>query len=147
MVINHPGDKRRPTQMSRKPLSNERGFTVIELISTLVIISVLAAVLIPRYIDADTSAKMLGIDMGVAELNGRETLTWAMVKLSNTGYQNDGQVWAQLVVNPGTVLGPDYKWPIGPPGSSGGTLQFKDGVQTILMRSGSNTETPGKWRR
>jgi prepilin-type N-terminal cleavage/methylation domain-containing protein len=59
--------------------ASQSGFTLIELIATIVIISVLAAVLSPRYIDAETSAKMRGLEMGVAELNGRETLMWALV--------------------------------------------------------------------
>ena len=70
----------------RNPAIGEKGFTLIELISTLVIISVLAAVLVPRYLDAETSAKMRGLDLGISEMNGRETLTWAMVKLSDSGY-------------------------------------------------------------
>jgi hypothetical protein len=114
----------------------------------MVIISVLAAVLIPRYIDAETSAKMRGLDMGVAELNGRETLTWAMVKLSNSGYLNDNpQVWNQLIANSGTNLGADYDWSLGPPNIGGGTLRFKKEVTALLNRAGSTIETPGKWRR
>ena len=83
----------------------EKGFTLIELIATLVIISVLAAVLIPRYLDAETSAKMRGLDLGVSEMNGRETLTWAMVKLSNNGYPSvDGDpLWVQLRWTPAPI--------------------------------------------
>jgi len=135
----------------RNPAIGERGFTLIELIATLVIISVIAAVLIPRYIDAETSAKIRGLDLGVAEINGRETLTWAMVKLSNSGYLNDNpQVWNQLMVNSGTNLGADYDWPPGPlnpPNISGGTLRFKKEVTAPLNRTSSNIETPGRWRR
>jgi prepilin-type N-terminal cleavage/methylation domain-containing protein len=127
-------------------MRHQTGFTLIELVCTLVIISVLAAVLIPRYIDAETNAKMRGLDMGVAELNGRETLTWAMIKLSNEGYKDDSTLWGLFKVDPGTDLGSDYDWP-GPPNIAGGTLRFKKEVTASLLRNGSNIETPGKWRR
>jgi prepilin-type N-terminal cleavage/methylation domain-containing protein len=130
----------------RAILKGQEGFTLIELISTLVIISVLAAILVPRYIDAETSAKMRGLDMGVAEMNGRETLTWAMVKLSDSGYKRDQQVWDQLSVNPGIYLGTDYDWP-GPPDIDRGTLRFKKEVTALLKRTYSTIETPGKWQR
>ncbi len=127
-------------------INREAGFTLIELISTLVIISVLAAVLIPRYIDAETSSKNRAIDMGISEMNGRETLTWALVKLSDSGYLNDQQVWDRLLVDPGTGLGADYDWPV-PAGISNGTLRFKKELSAPLIRTASTRETPGRWRR
>jgi hypothetical protein len=127
----------------------DSGFTLIELNSTLVTISVLAAVLIPRFIDAETSSKLRGLDMGIAEMNGRETLTWALVKLSNTGYQNDGLLWTKLTdAAIGTDLGNEYDWPqAGDPTSAGGTLRFKKEVQAALVRNPSKTDAPGKWQR
>jgi prepilin-type N-terminal cleavage/methylation domain-containing protein len=130
----------------RNPAIGEKGFTLIELIATLVIISVLAAVLIPRYINAETSAKMRGLDLGIAEMNGRETLTWAMIKLSNSGYLGDLRLWDQLKVDPGTDLGADYDWTDGPRINSG-TLRFKREVFFTFTRASSDSEKPGKWSR
>ena len=133
----------------RSPTIGENGFTLIELIATLVIISVLAAVVLPRYIDAEASSRMRALDMGISEMNGRETLTWAMVKLSTTGYLNDDQLWAQLLADPGINLGLDYDWSLEPPSLANkkGTLRFKNDVSVALSRNSSNIETPGRWRR
>lgn len=135
--------KRQPTAAV---LRLQSGFTLIEVICTLVIISVLAAVLIPRYIDAETSSKLRGLDMGIVEMNSRETLKWALVKLSDAGYRDDADLWTQLTADPGTDLGADYDWPT-PAGIGGGALRFKREVQATLTRAPSRTDAPGKWQR
>jgi prepilin-type N-terminal cleavage/methylation domain-containing protein len=130
----------------RNPAIGEKGFTLIELIGTLVIISVLAAVVVPRYLDAETSARTRGLDLGISEMNARETLTWAMIKLSDNGYAGDDLLWAQLRVDPGTDLGLDYDWTVAPSITSG-TLMFKKEVSAALTRTSSNTEKAGRWSR
>lgn len=126
----------------KKSEIGQKGFTLIEVVSTMVILSVLAAVLIPRYVEIEENSRLRAIDLGVAELNGRETLTWALVKLSDSGYVNDAQVWPRLDTN----IGADYDWTAGPL-STGGTLRFKMDKTAALVRSVSSIETPGKWRR
>jgi hypothetical protein len=109
----------------------------------------LAAVVVPRYLDAETSSKMRGLDLGISEMNGRETLTWAMIKLSDAGYPGvggDALLWAQLLAGPGTDLGPDYDWTVSP-SITGGTLRFKREVSFAFNRAPSNIEKPGKWSR
>jgi prepilin-type N-terminal cleavage/methylation domain-containing protein len=133
----------------RNPAIGEKGFTLIELIATLVIISVLAAVVVPRYLDAETSSKMRGLDLGISEMNGRETLTWAMIKLSDNGYPSvggDALLWVQLLADPGTDLGLDYDWTVAP-SITGGTLRFKREVSFAFTRAPSNIEKPGRWSR
>lgn len=126
----------------RKTLTGQKGFTLIELISTLVILSTLAAVLIPKYSAVEENARLRAIDLGLAELNGRETLTWALVKLTDTGYTNDQAVWDSINTN----LGADYEWTTAP-NISGGTLRFKQATSAVLVRSASIREAPGRWRR
>ena len=126
-----------------KFIPGEKGFTLVEIIAVLVILSVLASVAIPRYISLDESARQRAIDAGIAELNGRETLTWSNIKITMTGYIDDAALF--LIVS--TTLGNDYTWIGAPPNENGGTLRFKESIEVPLTRIESSDIQPGSWSR
>ena len=121
---------------------NQPGFTLVEIVSVLIILSVLAAILIPRFIALDANSQWRGLDYGVAELNGRESLTWANIKLSAGGWVNDvTQLWPRI----DTDLGTDYSWDE-PPSPIGGTLRFRQRGSPV-NREASTFLEPGHWSR
>ena len=124
-------------------MTGEKGFTLVEIIAVLVILSVLAAVAIPRYLSIDERARQRAIDAGIAELNGRETLTWSNIKITQTGYVDDASLFAQI----NTTLGNDYSWEGGRPSDSGGTLKFRETISVPLTRTASENIRPGTWSR
>jgi len=126
----------------QKLFRNESGFTLIEIIAVLVILGVLAALAVPRYVDLENNAKLKAIDTVTSEINARESLTWANNKISTSGFVSDVKIFGEI----NFVFDPNYTWNSGDPKPSGGTLQFK-GESFTLSRTASTYLKPAVWKR
>ena len=119
---------------------NQAGFTLIELISVMVILGVMASVGVKKMnLISDTATDRVMLD-ATKELNIRETLTWTNVKLSSAGWIDDAQLFAAI----DTDLGSDYKWTAGP-NALGGTLSFRK-KSIVLNRVASTTSSIASWQ-
>jgi hypothetical protein len=118
----------------------------------MMILGLLAAVAVPRYMDLETSATTRAIDAAVSELNGREALIWSQVKTTATSYMRttgDNDVWGMMLNDPTKSyphLGAYYNW-VALPDQDGGSLTFKGGSVFTLSRRSSTIAVPGHWRR
>ena len=127
---------------TRLSISDQNGFTLVEIIAVLIILSVLAAIVVPKFIDLEQNAKQKAFDGAISELNSQENLVWAYLKVSTTGYQDDAQLMLLVDYN----LGTDYAWQPGDPVTAGGDLTFKEKTVS-LNRTQSNVSQPAVWSR
>lgn len=128
--------------MSKKLNSlNQKGFTLIELISVMIIMGVVASVSIQKFDIVSDTASERALYTGIKELNIRESLVWSNIKISSEGYSTDEELYGPEI----TDLGSIYKWGPGQPGRlTGGTLSFKSASKT-LSRQESTQSSAGKW--
>ena len=121
-------------------ISNQKGFTLIEMIAAMVILSVMTSVSVQKFEFLSVTATDRAINEGIRELNIRESLTWTKIKLSTIGYTNDDELFSALASD----LGGDLRWTSGP-NPTGGTLSFRT-TSVVLHRTPSTPASVGSWK-
>lgn len=118
---------------------NQKGFTLIELISIMIIMGVMGSVAVTKYEGLSDTATEQVLAAAVKELNVRESLTWTNIKISKDGYTRDEDVYTAL----DTDLGPNLKWNPGP--GIGGGILYCGTRSCALVRTPSSNGAAAKW--
>ena len=131
------------TKLERKrtDLRSQSGFTLLEMMSMLVILGVIFSVTIHRFGSLTDTAYHKALESAIQELNIRETLIWSDFKISLDGWQGDDPVFTRL----DTKLGGGFYWNLSA-GKLGGDLHMGPHKFT-LVRSPSSSKVAGSWKK
>jgi len=101
---------------------------------------VMVSVVIKKFDLLSDNASITALQTAARELKSRESVTWFKIKLTDTGYTNDADVFNSV----DKTMGQGISWNPGPD-ISGGRLHFKS--QSIdLSRVPSTPTSPGAWQ-
>ncbi|TFG91411.1 MAG: prepilin-type N-terminal cleavage/methylation domain-containing protein [Syntrophobacterales bacterium] len=78
-------------------LKGEKGFTLIEIVAVLIILGILAAVAVPKYMDLTEKARVRALEGKVAEGLSTVSLGYGNLMLSNSGVATTKDIaqWAK----------------------------------------------------
>ncbi len=90
-----------------KSRKSQKGFTLVEIIAVLVILGILAAVAVPKYIDLTKEAETKSVAAVKAELQSRANMYYAQYLLDKTSTKNAQNLaaWATETVGTDFTLG------------------------------------------
>jgi prepilin-type N-terminal cleavage/methylation domain-containing protein len=107
-----------------------KGFTIIELICTLLIISILTVLVVPRIIDLESNAEKKLLLTVLSELNAREHIAWLDCKM--------GSECKEVIINDLMGVGFDNKLK---------NLIFEGGGSHPVHRVGATESNAPTWHK